>query len=139
MLHRNLNKYSQPFSLTIDHIGIKGNICLIEISYELLYASLIMEGTIMLLFPVILKVYLYTPGKEGGLTKPGLYGLIIKNCLFKYLSIRLEGDSGTMLLRITGAYLLKRVHDLAALIPLLIYLSVFPYLYLKPLGKSIDH
>src|SRR3990167_6897262 len=94
------------------------------------YAALILEF-MLFVGSLVLNGYAHTGVKEGKFPQPLRKDIKAEICCFKDFFIRLELDSGAVLLRLADN--LKLFNSLAPLVPLLINLAASFNLHLKPL------
>ena len=98
VLHRDLDEHMITLALTVDDVRIQWLLALVEILYELLDTTLVVEGLFLLLaFTRIDQCDFQRLREEGRLTETNLQGIVIIYGLFKDFRIRKEVNLRSML------------------------------------------
>ena len=98
MLHRDLDEHMIPLAFTVDDVRIQWLLTLVEILYELLDTTLVVEGLFLLLpFTRIEQRDFQRLCEECSLTETNLQGIVIIYGLFEDLRIRKEVNLRSML------------------------------------------
>ena len=131
VLKGNLNHHAVFNAFTVDDIIVKRCCSLIQIGDVLLDTTLIMKFRADRFFLTqVCQTDLQTLGQKCNLSKTLSEHIVIKNGNFKHLRIRKEDNLGTSLFRRSDLF--QVIHDLAALIALVILETVHINIDFKP-------
>ena len=138
MLQRNLYRHAVLLTLTVNDLRVKSLLASVQVAYKLTDTTLIMEYLLALLsLSLILQNDTKALSQESHLTKSLFQDIIIINSLLKDLLVRKEINLRTGKPRITVTYHLQRIHSLATLISLFVFLTLSVDGNLQPFGKCI--
>ena len=138
MLHCNFYINTITLTLAVDDVFIQSFFTLVQILHELFDTTLVMEGFCALLpRSFVSQNDAQVLGQECHLTQALTQYIIIVHRILKNASIRREGYFGTGLFHWAITNNFQRIHRFAALITLLVDMSVSADLNFQPVRKGI--